>query len=234
MNGLIKHVGYLIVLFPLLGAVVNGFFGRRIQAKFGEKAVATLAAGAVLLSFLLSVIAFMAVANNQEQVIVNQGYTWIEVGSLRVEAAFLFDPLSTIMLLIITGIGFLIHVYSTGYMKGDPGFSRYFAYLNLFVFSMLVLVLGENALLMFVGWEGVGLCSYLLIGFWFHEKANAFAANKAFIVNRVGDFGFIIGLFLLYWSLAGVAGPLAEGTSILSFSFLADHAHLIKDNSLSA
>ena len=229
MNLFFETYGFLIVLFPLLGAAVNGFLGRRIQARYGEKAVGRLACGSVLLSFLLSLAAFLTVANNSGRAMVNRAYTWLEAGGLKADAAFLFDPLSAVMLLIITGIGFLIHVYSTAYMKGDPGFSRYFAYLNLFVFSMLVLVLAENALLMFIGWEGVGLCSYLLIGFWFQERENAFAANKAFIVNRVGDFGFIVGLFLLYWSLSGAAGPLAEGASILSFPFLAEHVHLIRD-----
>lgn len=232
MKHFFETYGFLIVLFPLLGAAVNGLLGRRIQARYGEKAVGRLACGSVLLSFLLSLAAFLTVANNSGRAVVNRAYTWLEAGSLKADAAFLFDPLSAVMLLIITGIGFLIHVYSTAYMKGDPGFSRYFAYLNLFVFSMLVLVLAENALLMFIGWEGVGLCSYLLIGFWFQERENASAANKAFIVNRVGDFGFIVGLFLLYWSLSGAAGPLAEGASVLSFPFLAEHVHLIGDSSL--
>ncbi len=232
MKHFFETYGFLIVLFPLLGAAVNGLLGRRIQARYGEKAVGYLACGSVLLSFLLSLAAFLTVANNNGQAVVSQVYTWLEAGSLKADAAFLFDPLSTVMLLIVTGIGFLIHVYSTAYMKGDPGFSRYFAYLNLFVFSMLVLVLAENALLMFIGWEGVGLCSYLLIGFWFQERENASAANKAFIVNRVGDLGFIVGLFLLYWSLSEAAGPLAEGASVLSFPFLAEHVHLIKDASL--
>jgi NADH-quinone oxidoreductase subunit L len=224
--------GSLIALFPLLGAVINGLFGRRLRASFGEGLIGYLAGAMVLISFLLSIAAFLIIYSNDGHAVVNRVYTWLAVGGLSVDVAFLFDPLSTVMLLIITGIGFLIHVYSTAYMKDDPGFHRYFAYLNLFVFSMLVLVMAENALLMFVGWEGVGLCSYLLIGFWFHEKANALAANKAFIVNRFGDFGFIIGLFLLYWLLAGAVGPASYIQSILSFPFLAEHAHLIKDASL--
>ncbi len=227
MKELIASYGFLIVLFPLLGAAANGLFGRRLQAAYGERAAGRIACGAVLLSFLVSLGAFAAVSADRGT-IVNPVYTWLRTGTLTVEVAFLFDPLSVMMLLIVTGIGFLIHVYSTAYMAGDPGSARYFSYLNLFIFSMLVLVLAENALLMFVGWEGVGLCSYLLIGFWFSEEANAVAANKAFIVNRVGDFGFIIGLFLLYWSLAEAAGPAASGRSILSFSFLAGHVHLLK------
>jgi len=227
MKHLIETYGFLIVLFPLVGAGVNGFFGKALQATFGEKAAGWLASGMVLLSFLLSLLAFAVVAGDHGRTVINPVYTWLDAGMLRVEVAFLFDPLSVMMLLIITGIGFLIHVYSTAYMAGDPGFPRYFSFLNLFVFSMLVLVLAENALLMFVGWEGVGLCSYLLIGFWFHENANTVAANKAFIVNRVGDAGFIVGLFLLYGFLAGAAGPAAAGRSVLSFPFLAEYAHLL-------
>ncbi len=227
MKDIITTYGYLIVLFPLLGAIANGFFGKRIQAWFGEKASGYLAAGMVFGSFLISLLAFGAVASGHGEAILDHLYTWMSLGTLHVEIAFLFDPLSAMMLLIITGIGFLIHVYSTAYMHGDKGVARYFAYLNLFVFSMLILVLAENALLMFVGWEGVGLCSYLLIGFWFNEKQNTMAANKAFIVNRVGDFGFIAGLFLLYWFLAQAAGPSA-GTSILSFSYLAQHVQLLQ------
>jgi NADH-quinone oxidoreductase subunit L len=139
------------------------------------------------------------------------------------------------MILIVTGVGFLIHIYSIGYMKGDPGYYRFFAYLNLFIFSMLILVLAENLLLMFIGWEGVGLCSYLLIGFWYSKKENAIAGNKAFIVNRVGDFGFLLGILTLFWSLydqipANVR--LAEfgngALSLLSFPFLAENIHLLK------
>ncbi len=232
MNEFLSHYGFLIVFLPLCGAVLNGLFGRQIQARFGEKGVAGIAAGAVFLPFLLSLVVFAAIAGNGGEAIMDRVYPWIAAGSLSVDVAFLFDPLSAVMLLIITGIGFLIHVYSAAYMKDDPGFSRYFASLNLFVFSMLVLVLGENALLLFVGWEGVGLCSYLLIGFWFHERQNAIAANKAFIVNRVGDFGFIVGLFLLYWSLSHALGPAAKGASLLSFPFLAAHAAALQGATL--
>ncbi|MBA2687390.1 MAG: NADH-quinone oxidoreductase subunit L, partial [Gemmatimonadaceae bacterium] len=125
-------------------------------------------------------------------------FSWMPVGSLGIDAAFQLDQLSMLMVLVITGVGTLIHIFSIGYMQDDPGYPRYFAYLNLFVFFMLVLVLGANYPVLFVGWEGVGLCSYLLIGFWFSEKANADAGKKAFIVNRIGDFGFLIAMFLLY------------------------------------
>ena len=117
---------------------------------------------------------------------------------------FLLDPLSAVMLLVVTGVGLLIHIYSIGYMHGDEGFQRYFAYLNLFIFSMLLLVMGNNFLLMFLGWEGVGLCSYLLIGFWFTRQAAADAGKKAFIVNRVGDFGFILGVFLIFSTFGSI------------------------------
>ena len=120
------------------------------------------------------------------------------VGDLQIDAAFQLDQLSMVMVLVITGVGTLIHIFSVGYMQDDPGYPRYFAYLNLFVFFMLVLVLGASYPVLFVGWEGVGLCSYLLIGFWFSEKANADAGKKAFIVNRIGDFGFLIAMFLLF------------------------------------
>ena len=120
-------------------------------------------------------------------------YQWVTSGDFQAAMGFLLDPLSAVMILVVTGVGLLIHIYSIGYMHGDEGFQRYFAYLNLFVFSMLLLVLGNNFLLMFLGWEGVGLCSYLLIGFWFTRQAAADAGKKAFIVNRVGDFGFLLG-----------------------------------------
>ena len=129
---------------------------------------------------------------------VQRYFTWMPVGDLQIDAAFQLDQLSMVMMLIITGVGALIHLFSVGYMQDDPGYPRYFAYLNLFVFFMLVLVLGASYPILFIGWEGVGLCSYLLIGFWFSEKANADAGKKAFIVNRIGDFGFLIAMFMLF------------------------------------
>src|SRR5690349_23833953 len=125
-------------------------------------------------------------------------YTWFAVGSLHVDLALSLDRLSGALVLVITGVGFLIHLYSVGYIDEDPGYWRYFAYLNLFVAAMLLLVLGDNLVAMFVGWEGVGLCSYLLIGYWFDDDAKAYAGRKAFVVNRIGDFGFLIGIFVLY------------------------------------
>jgi NADH-quinone oxidoreductase subunit L len=151
-------------------------------------------------SFVLALLAFFAMrgAHGMEAPFIQHYFSWIPVGDLQLDAAFQLDQLSMIMTLVITGVGTLIHIFSVGYMREDPGYPRYFAYLNLFIFFMLVLVLGASYPLMFIGWEGVGLCSYLLIGFWFSEKANADAGKKAFIVNRIGDFGFLIAMFLMF------------------------------------
>jgi NADH-quinone oxidoreductase subunit L len=156
--------------------------------------------GVLVLSFLLSAAIFFAMrgAGEISAPFVQRYFSWMPVGDLRVDAAFQLDQLSMMMTLVVTGVGALIHLFSVGYMQDDPGYPRYFAYLNLFVFFMLLLVLGGNYPLLFVGWEGVGLCSYLLIGFWFSEKANADAGKKAFIVNRIGDFGFLIAMFMIF------------------------------------
>ena len=155
--------------------------------------------GVLLLSFLLATAIFFAMrAAGVHEPFVQRYFSWMPVGDLQIDAAFQLDQLSMLMVMIITGVGTLIHIFSVGYMVDDPGYPRYFAYLNLFVFFMLVLVLGSSYPLMFVGWEGVGLCSYLLIGFWFSEKANADAGKKAFIVNRIGDFGFLVAMFMLF------------------------------------
>src|SRR5205085_6225449 len=151
--------------------------------------------GSVFISFVISIVLFVDVTNgvNIEQKL----FDFISVGKLSIPFAFKVDQLSSIFLLIITGVGFLIHVYSTAYMKTErgPHFARYFAYLNLFVFSMLLLVMGSNFVIMFMGWEGVGLCSYLLIGYWFKNDSYNNAAKKAFIMNRIGDLGFLIAIF---------------------------------------
>ncbi len=187
---------WLIPVFPLLGAVINGLWKRTLS----EKQIGYIGCGAVALSFLWSLDTFLSLlgqpveARSFEVVL----YRWMALGDFAVEIGFLIDPLSVLMLLVVTGVGFLIHVYSIGYMHGDPGFQRYFAFLNLFVFSMLLLVLANNFLLFFVGWEAVGLCSYLLIGFWYERKSAADAGKKAFIVNRIGDFGFLLGIFLIF------------------------------------
>ena len=197
--------------------------------------VSLIGPGVLLASFGLAVAIFLAMrgAGEMHAPFVQRYFSWMPVGDLQIDAAFQLDQLSMVMVLIITGVGTLIHLFSVGYMQDDPGYPRYFAYLNLFVFFMLVLVLGANYPVLFVGWEGVGLCSYLLIGFWFSEKANADAGKKAFIVNRIGDFGFLIAMFLMFANLGrldfvGVAaaapGELAFGgavvTGICLFLFL--------------
>ena len=185
-------------------------------------------------SFALAAAIFLAMraTHGMEAPFVQQYFEWMVTGDLRIDAAFQLDQLSMVMVLIITGVGMLIHIFSVGYMRDDPGYPRYFAYLNLFVFFMLVLVLGASYPVLFVGWEGVGLCSYLLIGFWFSEKANADAGKKAFIVNRIGDFGFLVAMMLIFANLGtldfvGVndgAAALAPGgalvTAICLFLFL--------------
>ena len=195
--------------------------------------VSLVGPGVLLAAFGLAVAIFLAMKGTKmEEPYVLDLFRWMPVGDLKINAAFQLDPLSMVMVMIITGIGSLIHIFSVGYMQDDPGYPRYFAYLNLFVFFMLLLVLGANYPLMFVGWEGVGLCSYLLIGFWFSEEANANAGKKAFIVNRIGDFGFLIAMFLLfanigtldYVGVAEAASKLPVGgaviTAICLFFFL--------------
>jgi NADH-quinone oxidoreductase subunit L len=193
---------WLIPLLPLSGAVVNGVFGRR----FGRNLIAGVACGTVALAFAVSLGAFLQMvgAPEDELPIVRTYFTWIEAGQFQADAGFLLDQLSGLMILIVTGVGLLIHIYSAGYMAAEDGFYRYFAYLNLFMFSMLTLVLADNYLLMFVGWEGVGLCSYLLIGFYFERRSATDAGKKAFIVNRVGDFGFILALSLVFWTFGSI------------------------------
>src|SRR5712672_1125835 len=188
---------YLIPLLPLAGAAVNGLLGRWLP-KAWVYAVALLL---VLLPFCIALFAWWQVAHIEgETAQIRQiVYTWFSVGNLRVDLGLTFDRLSGTLVLVVTGVGFLIHLYSVGYMDEDPAYWRFFAYLNLFVSMMLLLVLGDNLVAMFVGWEGVGLCSYLLIGFWFDDEAKAYAGRKAFIVNRIGDFGFLIGIFVLYF-----------------------------------
>lgn len=186
----------LIPLFPLLGWAINGLFGKKLSKSLSG----IIASSAVFISFVFSVLMFVEISNAVQKSATVKVFEWISAGNLNIPFEFLIDSLSCLFLLIITGIGFLIHVYSTGYMKEDEGFSRFFAYLNLFVFFMLLLVMGNNYLIMFVGWEGVGLCSYLLIGFWFKNNEYNKAANKAFIMNRIGDLGFILGILLIFFS----------------------------------
>jgi len=192
-----------IVFLPLLGAIVNGLMGAKIQKSMGKGAISFLACAPVVAAFGLAVNAFFVLKElePEKRFLIDNLYPWINLGTLKVDMAFLVDPLSVVMILVVTGIGGLIHIYATGYMHDDKAFWRFFAYLNLFTAAMLTLVLGDSLLLLFVGWEGVGLCSYALIGFWYQDHNNARAGNKAFIVNRVGDFGFVLGMFLLFWSL---------------------------------
>ena len=190
---------WLIPFFPLAGFAINGVLGRRLA----KPVVNAVAVGSVLLSFLwvLKTLSALGVfgggENALEQAYQEHYFTWIQSGALNIGVDFAVDRLTAVMLMIVTGIGSLIHIYATGYMSEESGYYRFFAYLNLFMFFMLTLVLGGNFLLLFVGWEGVGLCSYLLIGFYFLEKFATDAGNKAFIVNRVGDFGFALAVFLI-------------------------------------
>jgi NADH-quinone oxidoreductase subunit L len=202
-----------IVFLPLIGAIVNGLLGSAIQKRMGKRAISFIACAPVILAFGLSVRAFLTLKGleAEQRFLIDRLYTWIHLGSLKVDMAFWVDPLSAVMILVVTGVGGLIHIYATGYMHEDNGFWRFFAYLNLFTAAMLILVTADNLLFMFVGWEGVGLCSYALIGFWYQDHSNARAGNKAFIVNRVGDFGFVLGVFLIFWSLD------AQGHGTLTF-----------------
>jgi NADH-quinone oxidoreductase subunit L len=190
---------WLIPVWPLLGFLVNGLFGRRL----GRPVVAKIACGSVGLSLLASVKAVWELLGRpHDDRQINQVVApWIGVGSFQADWGLLLDPLSAVMILVVSGVGFLIHVYAVGYMHDDPDFPRFFTYLNLFTFSMLMLVLANNYLLLYVFWEAVGLCSYLLIGFWFERPSAAEAGKKAFIVNRVGDFGFGLGVMLLWTTL---------------------------------
>ncbi len=197
---MIKLIG-LVPLFPLIGFLINGFFGKKMSKGMSG----TIACLSVLASFIVAVLAFVELQHSANKTHIITLFSWINSDTLKIPFEFLFDPLSSVFLLIITGIGFLIHIYSTGYMHDDDGFSRFFTYLNLFVFFMLLLVLGNNYLILFVGWEGVGLCSYLLIGFWFKNTAYNNAARKAFVMNRIGDLGFLLGIILIFITYGSIS-----------------------------
>src|SRR5689334_11168273 len=187
---------WLIPILPLLGFLLNGMFGKRLA----KPVINAIAVGSVVLSFLWVVKtlnALGAFSGGLEQTYKEHYYTWIQSGALNISVDFAIDRLTAVMLMVVTGVGSLIHIYAVGYMAHEGGYYRFFAYLNLFMFFMLILVLGANFLLLFVGWEGVGLCSYLLIGFYYLEKFATDAGNKAFIVNRIGDFGFALAIFLV-------------------------------------
>src|SRR5438067_7609183 len=196
-----NHLLSVVVFAPLAGALINWLVGRRVR---DERFVGVVACGSVAVSAVVAFfIAFAgaggaALTGDAATPVMSHLWTWIQVGSFRADFGFAMDRLSGIYACFVTFVGFLIHVFATGYMRGDRGFYRFFAYLNLFMFMMLTLVLADNLLLMFVGWEGVGLCSYLLIGYYFLKDYANDAAKKAFIVNRIGDFGFALALFLIY------------------------------------
>jgi len=211
---LLDHI-WIIPLLPACGAAAMFFFGRKLT----KQAVSAICVGTVAVAFVLAcgmVLQYVhspeySVGAPFEKII----YTWLGSGTghlnyvkldgstaeFKAQAGFLLDPLSSIWLLFVTGVGMLIHIYSVGYMAHEGGYYRFFGYLNLFMFSMLTLILGNNYVLLFVGWEGVGLCSYLLIGFYFHRHSASTAANKAFIVNRIGDAGFLLGMLTIVWYL---------------------------------
>src|SRR6202162_3032918 len=198
-----------IILLPAIGAGINFLLGWWLQEKFGKRAISIVGCGVVIGAFLLAVWGFtrMLALPHLSRFMLDSLWPWLTIGGINIDIAFWLDPLSMIMTLIITGVGGLIHIYSTGYMHDDEAYWRFFGWLNLFTFAMLILVLGDNLLLMFVGWEGVGLCSFALIGFWYKVLPNTTAGNKAFIVNRVGDWAFVAGLYTLFWSLDAVGHP---------------------------
>lgn len=210
---------WLIPVFPALGFAINGLLGNRLP----KSIVSVVGCLSVFLSFLVSAAIFVEFLklSPESRIFEKNIFDWIVSGEFSVKVGFMIDPLSIVMCLVVTGVGFLIHVYSVGYMHDDPGYSRYFTYLNLFVFMMLILVTGNNVLLMFVGWEGVGLCSYLLIGFWYEKDSASNAGKKAFIVNRIGDYGFLLGIFLLFVSLG------KEGVWTLNFRELEESVWLL-------
>ncbi len=215
----------LIPLFPLIGAIVNGLVAMSTSHRekvAGRGLVGGIGCLAPSASFLVTVWAFLQLRALPEETreMTATAFSWIAAGRIQVDLGFLFDPLSATMLLFVTGVGSLIHFYSLGYIAHDRGYARYYSYLNLFTFSMILLVLGNGLLPMFIGWEGVGLCSYLLIGFWHTDEEKAIAGNKAFIVNRVGDFGFLLGIFLIFWSLVSDGG-----SSGLTYREIAGAAH---------
>jgi len=228
LAGTVARLVWLLPVLPLLGFVINGLLSVVSSARIGPPdpdlahddhtgasgdhnhagphkyagLVSIIGPAVLVLSFVLAWAIFSAMRSvSMEAPFIQSYFSWMPVGTLQIDAAIQLDQLSMVMVLVITGVGALIHIFSVGYMREDPGYPRYFAYLNLFVFFMLVLVLGANFPVVFVGWEGVGLCSYLLIGFWFDDRVNADAGKKAFIVNRIGDFGFLIAMFIMFSTL---------------------------------
>jgi len=194
----------LIIALPLAGFLINGIAGLFVESFRSKKIlIGSLASSVVFIPFLIAFYFFVNM-DAQSEALVFTLFTWIEAGTFSVDIAYRIDQLSVLMTLVVTGVGFLIHVYSIGYMKQDPGYWKFFAFLNLFIFAMLNLVLANNLLLLFLGWEGVGLCSYLLIGFWYSDMAKSDAAKKAFIYNRIGDFAFLIAMFMLFQTVGSL------------------------------
>lgn len=210
---------WLIPSLPAIGFLINGLLGKRMPKTF----ISYVACLSVFFSFVLSALVFIELLKlpPEARFIEVDIFDWIVSGEFSAKVGFRIDPLSIVMCLVVSGVGFLIHLYSVGYMHEDPGYSRYFTYLNLFVFMMLILVTANNVLLMFVGWEGVGLCSYLLIGFWYEKDSASNAGKKAFIVNRVGDYGFLLGIFVLFLSLG------AKGVWTLNFAEIERNVNLL-------
>ncbi len=202
---------YLVPLFPLIGFLVNGLLALTLKASpeekiAGKSLVSWIGCASVGLSFLTSIVILfqLSALPAGERVVQKIVFPWILSGKFHIDIGFLLDPLSSVMILVVSGVGFFIHLYSIGYMAEDKGYARYFSFLNLFTFFMLTLVLSNNFLLLYLGWEGVGLCSYLLIGFWYEKKSAADAGKKAFIVNRIGDFGFALGVMLIFWTFGSL------------------------------
>src|SRR5271166_6110185 len=191
---------WIIPLLPLLGSAINGLLG----AKWSKSIVNSVALGSTGLSFVCALEAVREFFANGQAPFRKEFFDWIVAGNFRAGFDLQLDQLTVVMLLVVTGVGFLVHIYSTGYMAHEEGYYRFFSYLNLFVFFMLTLVLAANVVLMFVGWEGVGLCSYLLVGFWFLKPSAISAGKKAFITTRIGDFGFTVGILLLFWTFNSV------------------------------
>ena len=188
------EIFWLIPFIPAISTLILAVFGQKLSKKW----VSIQACLAVFASFVIAIISFFGIQGaSSEHPLVKSLFSWIESGTFKADLALQFDPLTAVMCLVVTGVGFFIHVYSIGYMAKDPGYKRFFTYMNLFMFTMLILVMGENLVVMFVGWEGVGLCSYLLIGFWFEKPSAARAGKKAFIVNRIGDAGFLLGIMFI-------------------------------------
>ena len=225
----LSYLPYCVAGFPLLGFVINtlvALLWAKNQKPGSEALVKLVGCLFPILAFILSLICFSILRNSPEGMVISPPalFRWIDTALLTVDFRFMIDPLTATMMLVVTGVGSLIHIYATGYMHGDQGFARFYAYLNLFLFFMLLLIMGNNLLVLFVGWEGVGLCSYLLIGFWFTDEEKAKCGKKAFIVNRIGDFGFLLGIFLVMHTF--LSQSQSSDLNFLDYSFIAQHKDL--------